>query len=652
MKRLTTVSLLPITVLALACEGPLEPLDVEEGCQPLVADCMLPFPSDFFRVPDASMPSGFRVELPDAAKPITDEGYSADILDWRPTDGFSRTPPIVAVVGEVGTEGLVGVTGDPALAARAGSKTLLMDADTGELIPHYVDVDPRIEDRSRAAVVLRPVTKLKEMHRYVVGLRALLDESGAPVKAPEGFRRLRDRRTSQDPALEALVERYEAEVFAPLIDAGVARDELVLAWDFTTGSDEDVYTDMLTTRQKTLEWLESNTPTVVIDNVREGDDEGLWRTVFGRVTGPLFLEHDSAGSGPARDERGEVVQNGELTFPFTATIPVTVRDQTGPGPAVLYGHGFFGDQDEVESDGAIGIARHAGAVMFAINWQGMSVEDIGITVSTIGGDVANAPAFTDRVPQAMANWLVLTAALEGPLKSEAAFQREGGELVYDDEVLSFIGISQGHILGGVLSALHPRIERSVLQVGGAGLSHMMFRALPFERFLFLMDFSLPDYLDQQKLSAMFQRQFDRIDPSFWSTYLLDEELPMGPTSNPADRRVMIQMGVGDTQVPNSGTMFHARLLDLPLVGESTIDTWGFERAGAPHEGSGFTVFDFGVDPSFTLLAQPPERASYTHDGMRHHVEVKEQIKTFWETGTVVDTCGGVCELEPIPGVAD
>src|SRR5690606_32904860 len=144
-----------------------------------------------------------------------------------------------------------------------------------------------------------------------------------------------------------------------------------------------------------------------------------------------------------------------------------------------------------------------------IDWQGMSVDDIGVTVSTMGADIKNAPTFSDRVPQAMVNWLVMSAAIAGPLKEDPAFQREGGALVYDDSQLSFIGISQGHILGGVLSALHPRLSRSVLQVGGAGLSHMMFRALPFERFLFLMDLTLPDPLDQQKISAMLQRHFDR-----------------------------------------------------------------------------------------------------------------------------------------------
>ena len=50
----------------------------------------------------------------------------------------------------------------------------------------------------------------------------------------------------------------------------------------------------------------------------------------------------------------------------------------------------------------------------------------------------------------------------------------------------------GHILGGTMTALNADVRRTALQVGGAGFSTMMFRARPFTRFLFLMDYSMPD----------------------------------------------------------------------------------------------------------------------------------------------------------------
>ncbi|HMR08370.1 MAG TPA: hypothetical protein PKA88_21465, partial [Polyangiaceae bacterium] len=52
-------------------EARLAPLEIPEGCQPIAAahDCLLPFPSDFFTVPAADLPSGRRVRVEVAAQP-------------------------------------------------------------------------------------------------------------------------------------------------------------------------------------------------------------------------------------------------------------------------------------------------------------------------------------------------------------------------------------------------------------------------------------------------------------------------------------------------------------------------------------------------------------------------------------------------------
>ena len=44
-----------------------------DGCHPLTRswDCLLPYPSDFLRVRDASTGSGFRVQIPAKALPLS-----------------------------------------------------------------------------------------------------------------------------------------------------------------------------------------------------------------------------------------------------------------------------------------------------------------------------------------------------------------------------------------------------------------------------------------------------------------------------------------------------------------------------------------------------------------------------------------------------
>ena len=53
---------------AVACgteEVSIEPLELPEGCQPLLAglECGLPFPSDHFLVDDPTMPNGKRIAM-------------------------------------------------------------------------------------------------------------------------------------------------------------------------------------------------------------------------------------------------------------------------------------------------------------------------------------------------------------------------------------------------------------------------------------------------------------------------------------------------------------------------------------------------------------------------------------------------------------
>jgi hypothetical protein len=633
------------------------PLALKDGCNPLLAgaDCFLPYPSDVFRVADATLPSGFRVETPGASKMKAGRGGSADPSEWRPMDGFSKMPPIVALLGgPVSTTGLSGLMDPPAATMAATSPTLLIDAATGALIPHFADVDPREEDPSKQALVIHPLVGLKEKTRYVVALHGVKGPDGTAAPAPEGFRRLRDKVTG-DPELTALAGRYEADVFDVTTKAGVARGDLQLAWDFTTGSDEHVSADMLKVRELTLAWLAQNQPVVTVTEVKEAPSADLWRTIKGNVQIPLFLEAaPSPSTDPKlfRDGAGLVAQNGTATVDFVVNVPISVRDQAGPGRVLGFGHGFFGTTDEVSSGSTVTIEKTLSAVTIGINWWGMSNPDQGIVANQLAGDPGLVFNFTDRVHQAMANWIVVMAAVRGKMKDAPAFHRpmsgpgvdpmgaNAGALVYDDATLNFLGISQGHILAGTLAAVHPTIDRFTLNVGGAGLSTMMFRAAPFTPFLLILSSStsLPSKLDQQKFAAAAQRHFDRVDPGFWASYVLQNKLP----GSPADRRVLQQAGIGDSQVPNEGSFLHARLLGIPQIVPSKREVFGLETKMAPVDGSAFTLWDFGVDDSFYEIATAP-KGTVVHDKLRVDPAAMAQMDAFFRKDSqITNPCGGVC----------
>lgn len=238
--RAARAALLVLVSVAAACADDAVELALAPTCQPLFAgtECLLPYPSDFFLVPDPSLPSGraLRVQLP--AKPIIVETKaSVDPNDnWTP-DGYSTLTPIVTVLGSpVDPSSVVRVAAAPGDTASPTSHSLILDTTTGQLVPHFVDLDGRATDPARQALVLHPLSPLEPERRYVVALRGVLAPGGALAGTPEGFRRLRDGDLRGAPPLAAIADRYEAEVFAPLAALGVPRGELQLAWSFTTGS--------------------------------------------------------------------------------------------------------------------------------------------------------------------------------------------------------------------------------------------------------------------------------------------------------------------------------------------------------------------------------------------------------------------------------
>lgn len=661
--------LLVVTVVSgCQCDAPPpEPLLFVEGCSPLITDatskaldCGLPYPSDFFLADDATTPTGKRIVFGRPAKMATAQipVRSADIMETFAADGFSTHTGIVWSFGvRVDPAALPGIFDDASATTASGFATALIDASTGRRIPHFVDVDPRAVDDAREALVMRPLEALAERTRYVVAVSAVPAKDGGAIEAPEAFRRMRDANVGEDAVLAPLLAHYEADVFPLVVDAGLERASLQLAWDFTTGSEENAVSEMLQAREVALAELERTAPIVEIDAVFEGDDLELilgdatdtWRLVKGTIIGPRIVDDDDPGALLARGADGKVQLDGTTRFAFTALVPASVRDAAGPAGLLLYGHGFFGSQGEVEGAPTRAIADQSGVVMIAIDWQGMTTEDLGVVVSAVGGEVSRSLLFGERVMQSMVNWNTLThAAKTGLFDAEDAFRRPlGGDAILDlTRPVGFLGISQGHVLGGTLSALNADIDRSILMVGGATFSALMFRARPFESFLALLDISMPDPLDQQKLVAHMQSQFDRFDPATFAPFVLQRDLPFGPDNGRADRQVLELIGIGDSQVPNLGSELHARELGIPLLTPSAIAaTVSLETASFPAP-SGLVVYDLGVDPSFYAEAQPAAEGNVVHEGVRLIPEAKEQMQRFLNEGVIADTCGGACVVDP------
>lgn len=614
----------------------LPPLDVDEGCQPLLAgsECLLPFPSDFFLVADDALPSGARVEIAGLARLETDSGETATLGDWRPADGASRLAMPTATLGvALKKEGVVGYFDDPERTLRPDSRTLVIEARTGRFIPHFTDLDPRAEAPERQAIIVHPLGPLEARTRYVVALQRLESEEGGTAPAPEGFRRLRDGEAAGDKVLEPLSKRYEKNVFPVLDAAGVSRADLQLAWDFTTGSDEHTEADMLRVRALTVEWMRGRALDVTVDSVTTSPSDGAWRIVEGHYEVPNFLNGDTLSRGAD----GRVAQNGTTRAPFSAVVPDILRTRPGAGVSLGYGHGAFGSREEILSDHPKQMANRTRAVMYATDWVGMSRADAVKVVGAVGTEPSRALVFADRVPQAMANWIVLSAVVAGPLRQLEAFQNDAGEPLYPPEASRFVGISQGHILGGVLAAVHPALTRVALLSGGAAFSHMLSRSNPLTAFFFLLD--MESQYDRRRFESTLQPYFDRIDGAFWARRVFEK-----PLENARERRVLMQIGLGDVEVPNIGAFIHARALGLPLLEPSPMPVSGLDTVEAPAT-SALSLFDLRVDLNEVYeLAQPHGKENRVHEGMRRLSGAMSQLESFFgPADEIAHFCDGACD---------
>jgi hypothetical protein len=618
-------------------------------CNPLAEelDCLLPFPSDFFLQADATLPSGNRVVIPEPALPMPVRGRGP--LDFSRTvtsDGFSPGSQILAMLpGAVDGSSLAGYAPqEPEKALRsldADSPTVLVQVSNGRKVAHIAELDVRAPRPARQSLIIRPLERLLAGETYAVGISSLRDLSGAAIEPSPGFRTLRDGTPSEDARLQAAAASAESILFPALAAAGKERSSLQLAWTFTVGSDEQLRGDLLRIRGLAIEALRTAPPEITIDSVEFDTSARVARLIRGRITVPLFLESSELAAAVYRGADGRAAQNGTTEVPFVAVIPNSVVASGSPARLLQFGHGFFGNSDEATEGYVTEFADRFGFVVIAMNWWGMSTDDLPALIRDILNDTSLALRFTDRVHQAMINLMALAGARER-LAALEPFRLDGNPLVDASEVY-FQGISQGHILGGTYSAISPDVRHAVLTSGGANFSGLMFRARPFLGFLGIIAAAVPDALDQQKFATLAQFAFDRVDPYTYSAYLLGNDLD----GSRFDRRVLMQMGVGDSEVPNLGSELHARAAGLQVLQPSPVATpplmSDVEGSGAD---SAFAIYDFNVDPFPSVTPAPADVGNRVHNDLRGLTAAMRQLDAFFRPdGRVEQFCDGVCDPE-------
>lgn len=618
--------------LAACGEDPVS-LDVPPECNPLQGGaCLAPWPPSTYLEPSATSPTGFALAIPAGAIPPGNSGRPFDPARLAGRSGYSPATQIVAHFGApLDVRNLAGHV-DLGHSLTPASPTLLLDAASGMPVAHFAEADvnalPNQPDRQ--ALYLRPAARLGGGRRYIVAIKKTLRAAGGgELAVPAGFAALVAGRPTDHARLEALRPGY-ADIFDRLAAAGVARDQLLLAWDFVTAPDDELRADLLAARDAAAAYQGAGGINLALHDVAVELDPrpGVARRVRFDFDAPSVRD----AGGLLRDGAGRPEVRGTTRARAVAIVPACATP-AAPAPITVFGHGFFGGIEETGGAYLQAFAARTCRIVIGADWRGMSREDSADVILALG-DLDRGAAFGERIVQGMVDVLALAALAKTQVASQILVDGDGASVADTAADLTFYGISQGHILGSTLFAIDPVMTRAVLHVGAANWSLLFERStnwavlgLPFKG-------AYPDPLLQTLLQQVLQMGLDVIDPVHWA--------PLAAGPGTARKQYLLYTSLGDAQVTPLAAYMQARTMGIPLAGPSVEMPWGLPLpTGVP--GSALVIVDEDPAPRPPATNQLNDQGNVAHDNPRRRERLIDQMGEFLTSGDLIDACGGPCD---------
>jgi len=612
-------------------------LDVALRCDPLdERACLLPWPNNAFTVPDATTPTGRRLDIHPDSTPSNAQGAPIDVTDQNRADGFSPGSAILTLVPGLDVE-LTGIAPSTDIGASLAldAPIVLLDTTSGERLAYWAELDAPAPE-GQQLLTIHPAASLPEGHRIVVGLRNLKDSAGNVLERSTAFQAALDN--EPEPLERA---RSFRELLQPLVADGIDADSLYLAWDFTVASAQSLSGRLLHIRELAYAEMGDGAPAFTVVSSTES---GGARTIDGTFEVPNFLTGDGApGSSFQLGADGLPLLNPDtptFTAAFHCVVPIAPAT---PAPGIVYGHGLLGSRFEV---GALSFAAQIGvAAPCATDEIGMSTDDIG-NLASILGDLSNFNQQADRMQQGLLNQQFLGRLLNNPagFVSAPEFQTVSGSPVIAANATQFVGNSQGGILGGAASAISTEWSRVVLGVPGINYSLLLPRSIDWPQFQAFFDVAYTDPVDRVLALQLIQLLWDRGENNGYAQHLTTDPYP-----GIAPKQVLLVQAFGDHQVANVSTEVLARTIGAavhsPAIGPGRSNDveplWGIAALNPSVPLTGIlVVWDFGTPapPSVNLPPFSPDYGEDPHGAGSEEPLVLQQALTFLLSGTFTDVC--------------
>lgn len=617
-----------------------------QGCDPLdTRACLLPFPSNALTIADTASDTHLRVHMVPGSAGANDKGVPIDLTEWNRNDGFSPNSTLLTYVPHLDPKASnLPAWTDLASSLKDDAAVVVIDADTGNRIALWAELDVKASSDTERLLVIHPAIALTEGHRFVVALRGMKDSTAAVIEPGAVFRAYRDRIAGTD--LDARRPAME-QTFADLGKARIARKDLFLAWDFTVASERNLSERMLSIRDQALRVLGDAAPKFSAA-VKTGTDDNIAMQIGGTYTVPNFLTND--GSPGNRFFYGDntkadalPVQNATIEVGFVCNVSNATAAATRPAHLVQYGHGLLGTDKEIDAGNVRNFANEWNVVFCATKWAGMSNDDVGNAAATLG-EISNFKTVADRLQQGVLNQIFLGRLMTkaGGLSTVPELTRADGSLMIDTAHLAYDGNSQGGIMGIMLAAVSPDIERAVVGVPGINYSLLLPRSVDFSEYEAIFGPAYPSDLDRMIDIGLLQMLWDRGEGGGYAQHVTSN-----PYANTPAKTILLDVAFGDWQVSELSAMVAARTMGAtihrPVTGagrsEEVDPGWGLATTTYPSKGSGIVIWDSGSDP-IPLDGHPPTTGRDPHEDPRADPDVRKQKASFLFDDTLIDVCNG------------
>ena len=272
---------------------------------------------------------------------------------------------------------------------------------------------------------------------------------------------------------------------------------------------------------------------------------------------------------------------------FICQIP-DKASEASPARAGVYGHGLLDGRGAVNYDGVPEISADHNFMFCTVDWFGFATGDIA-NVASVLVDISNFAVIPDSSQQGILNFLHLARLLadaDDGFASDSEFQDAEGNPLFDTSEVFYDGNSQGGILGGVVTAVSPDIQRGVLGALGMNYSTLLRRSKDFDFYAIPLYLSYPDELDRNVLLSMMQMLWDRSENNGYAHHINDNSAFGGPHKD-----VLLHGEFGDHEVTQWSADAMARTVGMP-VDQQQVERTRLQLGQAKRHPDVVPYFDF------------------------------------------------------------